>query len=341
MFRKVPKKRKTGSSKARIRSGDDDDDNSDDEEATSIHQRIQQTQKKHKLLASLPMTTGEANDKPGGKKRRFLSVTDESKTNADMQHDMSVLDQKHQQAMEEFIKGKLDPSANEEEKEASDKAANTSSIDPETALYQELAASTVPSQVLNASMDDDKDAKGAMLVGGTGIAEVILPKAATFDNNKNKAAGVRYSRNPHLSSAVGGGASTTAKSDSKLLPAGFRSMVPANKDQSQDPELRAPHPLSKPLSYPNETFQSSDKADGTDKDKASAATTTNEPLVPPTKSDDVDESRPGFASRKGGKPASAAASATSTTNNTKPRGHQYQRDHAVFSKFVKRERGKR
>lgn len=328
MFRKVSKKRKPSSNKSRIRS-DDDDDEADYAETTSIHHRIQQTQKKHKLLASLPIATGEGADKPGKKSRFFQSSSaGESSSSSlavgDAQQDMSVLAQKHQQAMEEFIKAKMDPSTNQEEaKKSSKTTTSTSSIDPETALYQELAASTVPSQILNPSADDDKDAKGAMLVGGTGIAEVILPKAVEFNNSKKNSAGIRYSRNPQLSSAVGGGASSS-KTDSNLLPAGFRSMVPSNKDQPEDPT-------------PDATYKHS-------------ASATNEPTPSTKNKAEVDESRPGFAarysSRKGGNATSGAAAtgtATTTTTTRKPRGKQYQRDQEVFSKFVKRQRasGKR
>jgi hypothetical protein len=192
-----------------------------------------------------------------------------------------------------------------------------SNDDPEAKLYQELAAATVPSKVLGAIEED----RGAMLVGGTGLAEVILPKDKRFDNSKDLKAGVRYSRNPHLSSAVagtiGGG-----QSENILPTAGFRSMVPAGNNTYGAPEEPS-HPK-----LPSEEVAATAAIDGI------------VPIVEVSKAESaaVDDSRPGFASLKavGRKP-------TASQSDKKPnqRGRQYQKDHEAFTKFIKRERDRR
>lgn len=298
MFRKVTKKPKQLKKPRVLRDDDDDDDDEghvdgpiiDDEDQASIHERIQQTQKKHKLLASLPIASGE--DKP--KKRRYLTTTSTLvEEENDETQDLTILAQKHKQAMDEYIQGQLTetPIGGNDSK-----SSNKASIDPELALYQELAATTVPSKVL---VEDD--AKGAMLVGGTGIAEVILPKNFEFDTNRNSSAGVRYSRNPNVSSAVANPRGVEAKN---LLPAGFRSMVPEKI----------------PVEVPPIQFS-----------EAPTETMAQQAVV----STAVDDTRPGFAVlvSKAKRPFSNV-----TTQSSKPRGQHHEKDQQAFSKFVKRQR---
>lgn len=311
MFRKVNKKRKPAGQPriTRVEAKDDDDD----EEEASIHQRIQQTQKKHKLLAALPVASGD--DKPS--KRRFLVPNSmRSSVTEDEPQNLTVLAKKHKQAMEDFIQERL--GNNESNSKEKVKTGATGSIDSEAALYQELAAATVPSKVLGAgTIEEDK---GAMLVGGTGIAEVILPKDKRFDNSNPAKDGVRYSRNPLLSSAVAGGVDAIA-TDNILPTAGFRSMVPGGQNNEQTPgEAAVPK-------MPGEPHL----------DDSTAMATKPTVQAPQQEKVAVDESRPGFAALKDGgrKPEQ------NKPTLPKARGQQHQKDHEAFTKFIRKERSRR
>ncbi len=225
MFRKVSKKPKA------IQPRIQDTEDEQKEDHALMHERIRQTQRKHKLLASLPVATGD--DKP--KKRRFLvtGTTEEWNDDDDAQN-LTVLAQKHKEAMDEYIEGQLNSTPGE----INSKPQNEK-VDPEISLYQELAAATVPSKVLT-----EDDAKGAMLVGGTGIAEVILPKNTELDDENRS--GVRYSRNPKVSSAV----SNPRMVKADLLPAGFRSMVPEKIPAKDSLMLSDASPMESSLVLP-------------------------------------------------------------------------------------------
>ena len=286
---------------------DKDEDEDDDDE--DIHQRIRNTQRKHKILEALPVASGE--EQPLSK-RRFLSTTSTHRED-DSEH-LTVLAQKHHRAMEEYIEGNMEGG------NAQNTTSDTTNVsnDPEAKLYQELAAATVPSTVLGAIEED----RGTMLVGGTGLAEVILPKDKKFDNSKQLKVGVRYSRNPHLSSAVAGNGGSMAATTNPFPTAGFRSMVPSGNHTDRPPT--APLNSNPP---PN---------------VASSATTTqgiavSTVEVPKTESVAVDDSRPGFASLK----AVGRQFRASHSEKPKQRGQQHQKDHEAFTKFIKRERDRR
>ena len=348
MFRKVskrsrPSQRRREEETDPNKQDNDDDDEEREEEEESISNRIQQTQKKHKLLASLPIATADAS---GKKKLRYFSTTTSTSQNAvDSTAQLTVLEQKHQQAMEEFLRGNLRETGGPDEEETTKTAT---AEDPKVALYQELAASTVKSQVLNPSGNVDDD-KGAMLVGGTGLAEVILPKRVSTREGTSQT-GIRYSRNPQGSSAMAGGFrsqrystpggshsaadAATATSTSTLPPAGFRSMVPQQPQQPQEPHQQ---PRSNEASTMDET------KDDPSLILAQQETTSDDATPGPSS---VDDSRPGFAALRH---SSSTRPTTTTTTNTisdnhnnhnhnKPRGQQNQRDQDAFRKFVKRQR---
>ena len=322
MFRKVNKHRTAAAGRSRPRPVDhnredehEDKDEDEDDDDEDIHRRIRNTQRKHKILEALPVASGE--EQPLSK-RRFLSTTNSTHYREDDSEHLTVLAQKHHRAMEEYIEGNMEGG------NAQNTTSETTNVsnDPEAKLYQELAAATVPSTVLGAIEED----RGTMLVGGTGLAEVILPKDKKFDNSKQLKVGVRYSRNPHLSSAVAGnGGSTAAVVTNNPLPtAGFRSMVPSGNHHTDRPPTA---PLNSNLP-PN---------------VASSATTTQGIVVstaevPKTEPVAVDDSRPGFASLKA---AVGRQFRASHSEKPKQRGQQHQKDHEAFTKFIKRERDRR
>jgi hypothetical protein len=340
MFRNVSKKRKpSGHIRTRTVVDDEEEDNEqpykDNNDESLVHHRIQETLKKQKILAALPLASssaavGDRHDSkqpPFQKKLRFLSTS--STTLASQQHlseddkmNMTVLAQKHRKAMEEYIQGNMQ-GENETKVDVKD---DDTTIDPEAKLYQELAAATVPSKILGATDDD----RGTMLVGGIGLAEVILPKHKRFNDSKPRKDGVRYSRNPHLSSAVAGSHqySATSSSDTNLPTAGFRSMVPTGSHADGEPD---------DPSLPNPPATEDGGGTNTRVVVDGVVVPTVEEL-PKLESDAVDDNRPGFASLK---PGSHKSTTSAQAPKTQKRGQQYQKDHQTFTKFVKRERDRR
>ena len=293
MFRKVKSK-----AKVRRRTYEEEDDGEVDDDPQD---RIRATQKKQKILASLPMAA-DGNHK---KKSRFGSHNNQEEEEEDKAN-LTVLEQKHKQAMEAYIESNLSPSANAASKPAEATAAPKETLDPERALYQELAAATVPSQILN--QVEVNEAKGAMLVGGTGIAEVILPKKT--NTASAVPSGIRYSRNPNLSSAIDMSGQQEKnqrdhQAEAPLPSAGFRSMVNQNSTTTTEEEGRRPQQ--------EETNETADPA--------------------PPQQQQPDDDRPGFDALYHPK-----TTADAKPKQDKPRGQQFNKDHEAFSKFVKKQR---
>jgi len=359
MFRKVNKKPKLGN-QSRIRrieeesKDDDHDDNKDDDDEDDIQQRIKQTQRKHKILDALPVASGEG--QPTTNKRRFLSSSSSSshRTSDEELQNLTVLAQKHHRAMEEYIQGNMLLESGDQTQTMKATTTNDGNngrddndVDAEKNLYQELAAATVPSQVLGAKTEEDR---GAMLVGGTGLAEVILPKDKKFHNPKQQGkVGVRYSRNPNLSSAVAAGSNSSSMGglSKTILPtAGFRSMVStgphATASTTETPSSSHDHPTQ--FHSPSEVLP---LLDGTTISKVTPSVDVilEDETTLTTETSAVDDSRPGFASLKSG---SRRSNSNNNHNNThfqsskvKPRGQQHEKDHEAFKKFMRRERDRR
>lgn len=167
MFRKSSKKRPI---KLRRKEEDDDDEEEEFDNNNNVQAKIRQTQKKQKLLSSLPVTTGNVKKRTVGD----ASTAAPQQLSSSSQGELSVLAKKHQQAMEEFIDENLQPNKGEDQEA---EANESTELDSQAALYQELADATVKSQL---TQDDDK---GAVLVGGTGIAEVVLPSQQRQKND--------------------------------------------------------------------------------------------------------------------------------------------------------------
>lgn len=186
MFKKVAKKtvRKT-----RLRARSDDDESS----SQSAMNAIQETRRKRKLLnevqhkrgldATLNATPSSAatSTSPSEPKQQEdlterLKGTFSGGTGGDANSgEGGILQRKHKDAMEEFIRQNLKQSQ-EKETEAQEESSSTVK-DMKAKLYAELASASLELAGTKEKQQDeegDVGAGGAML-GGTGIAEVALP----------------------------------------------------------------------------------------------------------------------------------------------------------------------
>lgn len=169
-------KKKTLTKKRVMRRRDVDDD---DEEDASVAQQIQQTRQKRRLLTADQYKRGvdihllSQNEQVAVEKSQKAEVGGpQVKTAAETSKD-GTLDGRHRHAMEAFIEERMGGKAD-------DTTANTTKnpkvVKPltEEALYMDLAASAarLAGKPLHEEVDEEK---GAVMVGGTGIAEVILP----------------------------------------------------------------------------------------------------------------------------------------------------------------------
>jgi hypothetical protein len=187
MFKKVVKKSKI---KARLRARSEDDESS----SQSAMNAIQETRKKRKLLnefqykrgldatlavttpSSQPTTAFSSEPKTQADLNERLKVTFSGGTGGDANSgEGGVLQHKHKDAMEEFIRQNLKQSQ-EEEPEMQEGSSSTIK-DMKAKLYAELASASLQlagSKETQKAEEGDVGAGGAML-GGTGIAEVALP----------------------------------------------------------------------------------------------------------------------------------------------------------------------
>jgi hypothetical protein len=231
-----------------VREDDDDDD------ASAVQQAIQRTQKKQKILSSLPLTSsagcvhGDGYGEGGRRSKATSARTGGGGVLADMNRqtitgELSILASKHQKNMEEFIEQQIAASTS-----TSTKLANTGGVDKskgrrtgddddnvdtsvvtsgsleavqdEEDLYQQLARETYTGSQTTSNgirqQDEDEGAGGAVLVG-SGIAEVILPvheRLASLDRPGRKTLGANV-RNKHVSSS------------SSAVPDGERNSLPS------------------------------------------------------------------------------------------------------------------
>ena len=167
MFRKVSKKRPA---QLRRRPQQDEDDEEDDKEDDNVQAKIKTAQKKLKIMSSLPLVTGDAIKKP--------TLYDSQQENNEKEQ-LSALDKKHQEAMQEYIeqelqKDKTHSKANVTPQNHSvDRTTTKGKLTDKDTLYQEIANELYKGRTKE---EEELDRGGAVLVGGnTGIAEVVLP----------------------------------------------------------------------------------------------------------------------------------------------------------------------
>lgn len=187
MFKKVVKNSKI---KARLRARSEDDESSSQSEMNAI----QETRKRRKLLnevqykrgmdatltvatpSSRPSTASSSEPKQQADLNERLKRSFGGGTGSDANSGQGgVLQHKHKDAMEEFIRQNLKQSQ-EEEPEAKGKSSSTIK-DMKAKLYAELASASLEltgTKEIQKGEEGDVGAGGAML-GGTGIAEVALP----------------------------------------------------------------------------------------------------------------------------------------------------------------------
>lgn len=197
MFRKPSKKKKPSKIRKRGNEGEDE------EEDLSLQDKIRSTQKKQKILGSLPLVTGNPSRRSIKKSPLNDAINTDNGTG-----EMTVMEKKNHQLMQEYIEkemnqdkptGSNNPNSGSNTNE--DEAKATGATDEET-LYQELAKEVYSlKQHENQQVQEER---GAVLVGGTGLAEVILPASHTgSDNSKsNQQKKSRVYRKNASSSAV-------------------------------------------------------------------------------------------------------------------------------------------
>jgi hypothetical protein len=197
----------------RSRDDDDDDDNAknlssdmtnDEEDATA--ETISRVKKKRKLLTELQYKKGTdaaallkqpsvavleetaATAAAVGADSKKTTVVDETSSSQE-----GIMEQKHKQALERYVEEKLaDMGGEKKDRKTGDDSSKTGKAMSKEELYQQLAQaaeSLVGKKVSGFSgaaggggdgaaaneADGDVGAGGAMLVAGTGLAEVVLP----------------------------------------------------------------------------------------------------------------------------------------------------------------------
>ena len=316
MFRKP--KQKSTNKKRTLRRNENDDEDEDDEDRNTIQAAIQKTQKKQRLLSSLPVATGEissssssSNNNINKKMGRDATAVAEGPTDTG---ELSVLEKKHKQAMEDYIQEQLQKGDTTVTNENNEQAKTSGIRDDKAALYQELAQEIYTSK--NAMNDDnnigpsssqqqDNEDRGTVLVGGTGMAEVRLPPQQQ-QNNRPRHHHRVFNKNLAVSSSS---AIPTAKKSSTVTTAALpsRSMV-RNHEPSEATSAR----------MAKDDVKANERSEGA-QDAASAA---------------IDESRMGFDAFK------RQQQHRHNSKDNKSQGHRFKksRDDMAIAKFLQNNR---
>lgn len=194
MFRKPSKKKKI----SKIRKRDEEEEGEDEDQ--SVQDKIRSTQKKQKILSSLPLVTGNPS-------RKSKTKSNDVHSSENATGEMSVMEKKHHQLMQEYIEDQMNknkPSGNDNTNAASAKSEDTkkpSGVTSEEELYQELVKEVYSKK--QGENQQVQEERGAVLVGGTGLAEVILPPSlsGTKGNQQHQSKNRVYRRDAS-SSAV-------------------------------------------------------------------------------------------------------------------------------------------
>ena len=184
----------------------EDDESGQDED---IGTRIEQVKKKRKLLSAMQNKRGvdsvELIQAASASRRHVTSSEDVAESTPTETSNDGILDQKHRKAMDEYINSKLassQPSIPSNETTTTSPSNEKSKSLTENALYSEIAVSArnlsgKEVSLENSAERDDSGSGGAVLVAGTGIAEVILPpqERLKLEQETEKAKAARaYSR---------------------------------------------------------------------------------------------------------------------------------------------------
>jgi Hepatocellular carcinoma-associated antigen 59 len=346
-------------SKATPGEDDDDAEDDDAQAASTLQQQIQQTKKKRKLLTDaqykrgvgaeelLLQKTDELKDGETGAGDHDATAdggrSKDSNSNLATSRD-GILEQKHSEAMAKYIEEQMDE-AKTAAAQGQSQADSLPTQDNETnkksavlltkdALYAELA---VTSQRLAGKIDnssnnntdnnnaagtistDDLGSGGAVLVAGTGIAEVILP----VEERLQVARETEKAQQQHqLKRAAARNKASSASAGSTVV---------------------APRPQGLPNRFfiPSRPQPQTATADGS---KTNVAGTMDEE---PVATAAVDNDRIGFEARQRQKEGPGAGhggkKSTSTSSSSAPPLHHRDRanDLRVYRNFVSRERDKK
>ena len=345
-------------------------------------QRIQRTLKKQKLLQSLGQqqqqqssslststattTTGGVWQAGGGRnKLRPNNNNNNASTSTNEDEDdgpfsnepeLSVLAKKQQQAMEEFINQQQQQQGGTisiEDVEGMSRSTqkitnhdNDDDSDPKAWLIKELAAEkSVPNHHPQSqrNKDDEDKTGGSAAIGGTGIAEIILPNASASGPTNRPTAYDRKRPYPSSSSGGGGGGGgrsggggnwNRVQNKNIAAPGGGRGSVPNRFDHTAPTARRAKHDT--------DGDHVVDKTEDEGKTGRSAGDNLTTGVVDDG-DDDNDDGRVGFeAFRNRTNPNYVSKKATTTeggSHNQRSKFHHSQsKDDRAFAKFVSKHR---
>lgn len=337
---------------------DNDDDNSNNNN-NSLQPQIQLAKKRRKLLTALQYKRGldtqqlllphqQQHQRQQQQQDRVDPVED---TVATLANDRSasagimsaatttssqegILELKHQQAMERYIQQQIAGSSSNTGDSAVGEAVDTAQLGLAAAaagqdwtkeqLYRALAHQSAAlagkSVTKEAVVDGDKGAGGAMLVAGTGIAEVVLPVQSRLEMAQETSAAVRT----RTSTAT---TTTTIRSNS----------AGGSSGRTAPPASAVPNRFSVPTMqfFPGTRPTNSAAAVATAAAEAAAVAAAN---------DTVDSNRVGFAAARqqhGGQAAgTTGATGTASQSQAQTRNPKVLRasDDRVYKKFMTRQR---
>lgn len=332
MFRKHKKKMGKPANLRRKRSEDDENDISlsstssrrGDDTVGTVQEAIRQTQKKHKILASLPLATGGTGSKHNKKGIGTLGRPgpDEETQQREQQSlyngELSVLASKHQQNMEEFIEKQIEATA---PKNAKQPAEDNFKAEPpknnpndDEDLYRQLSRETYRGNHTSDDLprDDDKGAGGAMLAG-SGIAEVILP-IQTRLGFSSPIGNVAKNKNQHMTSS-----SAVPEGSTEVLPLTTPTPFGRRMIQQQQQET------SQRGTNPNESHVEHQTVSSVDQ------------IISGVTASSPDDGRAGFDAYRGKSAPQHAPNDTFITRNSRgTNNYRKNRDDQVFSNFVQR-----
>lgn len=160
---------------------DDADNEQPDEESeeTSLMQTINETKRKRQLLADLQFRRGTDASELNTPERKLEGNVTAEESSTDLISTMSVsqtaiLEQKQHKAMEEFIQQKMSPNV---VTGITSETTSDAQLRSEQDLYQQLAVESKALQGSDSASGTigEGNADQAVMLHGTGIAEVILP----------------------------------------------------------------------------------------------------------------------------------------------------------------------
>ena len=309
---------------------DGNNNNNNNNDAITTHQVLQETRKKRKLLTAVQYKRGvsatqlmqkDSSMTRNGTNGKAPSGDDANpavKTAAETSRD-GALERKHREAMEAFIEERMKKDKPSKDYPLAAPATTittdfeemlkSSSNKPltEEALYMDLAAQSaqLAGKPIQQQQDDDEEERGAVLVAGTGIAEVILPVTERLKvAQETELAQARQHRDRALN------ATATGTKTAPLSGVPNRFAVSSNMNHSD--------------------FNRQYARDSVIPSSTTVQQSTNDSSTRAERQSTADAARPGFESTR---PSHRPANQQGTTSQRNQAS-----DHRVFAKFVTRQR---